>query len=112
MGSQLTHSVKSSIGAGFQGKYLEDGRQYWHLRIGSFSKTRPSREGGNLSLVKLLMHQRTWIPAFAGTTNILGFEKFHIHFLLIWLTNILRHSSIETPLPRPRSGTRGRVTGR
>jgi hypothetical protein len=32
--------------------------------------------GGNRSLVRLLMHQRTWIPAYAGTTKFKGFDKF------------------------------------
>jgi hypothetical protein len=32
--------------------------------------------GGNRSLVRLLIHQRTWIPAYAGTTKFKGFDKF------------------------------------
>jgi hypothetical protein len=43
--------------------------------------------GGNRSLVKLLMHQRTWIPAYAGTTKFKGFDKFGCNQTLV-LTRI------------------------
>jgi hypothetical protein len=57
MAKQIIHEIKSSIGGRFQGKCLEDSRQYWCLSM---------------------------------------------NFLLIWLMNILKHSPIETPLPRSR----------
>jgi hypothetical protein len=61
-----------------------------------YKPPRRSRAGGNPSLVKLLMAQRTWIPACAGTIKFNDVEKFK-EVKTLELAGIIKHFCFKVP---------------